>query len=369
MRLVNTVEMDFGKQPALRMLTVHRWLRSLGVRDEQVYGIMAIVQTEAKIIRLKFKEEADYKSFFDRYAGMQSMEGEEGLIQVTVREAGAKEVIVRMMDVPFETTGDAIKSALQPFGTVLMIRREKYMGSTDNDYFQVLNGTVTAKMTLIRHVPSYLRISNERIVVRYPGQPATCMICNQPGHMAASCTARRVNNRFAGKWAEVTPQQTLHQGNAKRGIAEIPSEKENSSKEWPTPAESVGNRAPKLTNPPNEERRQGEGNESEQNIEKKGEEKNNDTDISQQEDLVTQDLELSMVVLEQRKLSPAQPQGKNMTENKTNEYDNIESNEESEEEMETEELVKGGVKRGATDEEISNQDKKGNKYKRGQRKK
>ncbi len=246
MRLVNTVEMDFGKQPTLRMLAVHRWLRSLGVRDEQVFGIMAIVQTEAKIIRLKFREELDYKSFFDRYARIRSIEGEDGSIQVTVREAGVKEVYVRLMDVPFETTGEAIKLALQPFGTVLIVRREKYMGSTDNDYFQVLNETVTAKMTLLRHVPSYLRISNERIVVRYPGQPATCLICNQPGHRAANCSIWRGNNRLLGKKAEVAPQQSQQQGNTKDVSADFRSERVMGEKKWPTPAESVGNRGQRV---------------------------------------------------------------------------------------------------------------------------
>lgn len=364
MRLVNTVEMDFGRQPALQMLSVHRWLRSLGVKDEQVYGIMAIVQTEAKIIRLKFKEESDYKSFFDRYAGMQSMELENGIIQVTVREAGVKEVFVRLMDVPFETTGDAIKSALQPFGTVLMIRREKYMGSTDNDYFQVLNGTVTAKMTLIRHVPSYLRISNERIVVRYPGQPATCMICNQPGHMAASCSVRRTNNRFAGKWAEMTPQQAQHPGNAKGAMAEFPSEKVNSAKVWPTPAESVRNHAQKITTTPEQEKDPSEGRKTVQNIEENSEERSNDNETKQQEEVTTQDLELSMVVL-----APALPEERKVEGKKTIEHESNESSEESDEEMETEGHVKGGVKRGATDEDNVNQEKKGSKYKRGNRKK
>lgn len=387
MRLVNTVEMDFGKQPTLRMLTVHRWLRSLGVRDDQVYGIMAIVQTEAKIIRLKFREESDYKSFFDRYAGIQNMEGEDGPIQVTVREAGVREVYVRLMDVPFETTGEAIKSALQPYGTVLLVRREKYMGSTDNDYFQVLNGTVTAKMTLLRHVPSYLRISNERIVVRYPGQPATCMICSLPGHMAASCSARRGNNRFVGKWAEGTPQQTPHQGNTKDASVDFPSERVIGAKKWPTPAESVGNRAQKVTSPPSKEESNKEMGEKTQNVdnhieegneegdEEGNEERNDGTSLMmiQQGEIATQDLELSMVVLEQRRNPPAQierssTEDKEKAEDTMFELGNLMRNEVSEEEMDTGEIAKGGVKRGA-DEDVVNREKKGSKNKKGSRKK
>ena len=203
MRFVSTVDFDFGKQPALRMLTVHRWLRALGVRDEQVYGIMSIAQAETRIVRLKFKEESDYRAFFDKYAGVLGMSTEEETVfHVTVREAGTRDTFVRLIDVPFEMPGDAIKAALQPYGAVLSLRREKYMGSAENDYFQVLTGTVTAKMSLNRHVPSYLRVAEQRIIAKYPGQPATCMICNQPGHMAVNCPAKKTGQRFVGRWAE-----------------------------------------------------------------------------------------------------------------------------------------------------------------------
>ena len=83
MRFVNTVEFDFGKQPTLRMLTVHRWFRALGVRDDQVYVIMSLAQAETKIVRLKFTEENDYRASFEKYAGPRgamSMKTEDGTL-------------------------------------------------------------------------------------------------------------------------------------------------------------------------------------------------------------------------------------------------------------------------------------------------
>lgn len=234
MRFTNTAEIDFGKQPRLSMIAIHRWIRSLGVQENQVYGIMPLVQADAKIVRLKFNTESDYQVFYERYGGVQSMNLEEDLIQVTIRQAGVKDTFVRLLDVPFEANGDAIKSALQPFGSVLMIRREKYLSSDENDYFPVLSGSVTVRMTLNRHVPSYLRLCDQRILVKYPGQPSTCLICSQQGHFAANCSARRTGARFVGKWAEGTKQPTksinpkAHDGQQNRANAG-----------WPTPAEAA----------------------------------------------------------------------------------------------------------------------------------
>ena len=162
-------------------------------------------------------------------------------------EAGTHDTYVRLIDVSFETSGVAIKAALQPYGTVLLQRRDKYMSSTENDYFQVMSGTVTAKMTLSRHVPSYLRIAEQRILVRYPGQPATCAIYNQPGHMAVNCPGKKGAQRLVGRWAEASTVLTKEREEAgadKKG-AEGNNEKEE--KNEPTPTEITNNRAKKLS--------------------------------------------------------------------------------------------------------------------------
>lgn len=225
---VNTAEIDFGRQPGLRMLTVHRWLRSLGVVNSQVYGIMPLMQADSKIIRLKFHQQQDFQAFYEKYAGVQTMQENDAQIEATIRMAGRRETYVRLLDVPFETSGEAVKAALQPYGSVLSIRREKYMSSEENDYFPVLTGTVTVRITLEKHVPSYLQVSDQRVVVKYTGQPPTCMICNKTGHMAVACPAKKTGPRFVGRWAENTKQA---------GAKSAP--RQASGKQWPTLDETM----------------------------------------------------------------------------------------------------------------------------------
>ena len=356
MRFVNTVEIDFGRQPTLRMLTVHRWLRSLGVQDSQVYGIMPLTQSEAKVVRLKFKEEWDYQSFYDRFNGIQTMQAEDGVIQVTVRQAGLKETFVRLLDVPFETAGDSIKAALQPYGTVVLIRREKYMSSTENDYFHVLTGTVTVKMMLVKNVPSYLRIQDQRILVRYPGQPPTCMICNQPGHLAANCAARRPGPRFIGKWAETVSRPRKNDKNESNPCNED-QDKEN-NKTWPTPAETANLRHSKSapTKPQEVECNTQAELIPQQSTEKPDGEHDsrcNAADTPCLAELTSQDLELS--------LGPGTSKDNPMENRADDERDESERNNSStdnENSMEIEETTKGGIKRVGPQQMVTSKNKK-----------
>jgi hypothetical protein len=52
------------------------------------------------------------------------------------------------------------------------------------------NGVRQVTMVLSRYAPSHLAVADQRALLSYEGQPATCYGCGQPGHMYQGCPAR-----------------------------------------------------------------------------------------------------------------------------------------------------------------------------------
>lgn len=208
MGFVNTIEFNFGKNSQISLLAVHRWLKSLGIENDHLYGVMPVVLASTRLVRVKLKTRELYDNFLAKYEGTASMATESGEVKVTISPAGTRERFVRLQDVPFEAEMCEIKEVMSKYGKVLTTERVKYLSSVVNDYFPTLSGAVTVKMVISIHIPSFLRIGGERVLVKYQGQPATCYVCNKPGHIAARCDSRQRAQEFPGKWAK-KPQQTV----------------------------------------------------------------------------------------------------------------------------------------------------------------
>jgi hypothetical protein len=207
MIFVNTVELDFGVQPLLTMLAVHKWIRSLGVSGKQLYGIMPIPLTASKVIRMKFKTALVYREFLAKYEGSQQMTVGDLTIDVTVKEAGTYERFVRIQGAPFEITDDDIKTKFGHYGKISFVRREKYVSMDPEEaYFPVLSGAITVRMHVKTHIPSQMNLAGSKVQVSYHGQPATCFKCNKSGHIGAHCPEKKnQETRFPGKWATPKP--------------------------------------------------------------------------------------------------------------------------------------------------------------------
>lgn len=192
------------------MRTIHQWIRSLGVKEEQVYGLMPVLLAETQTIRLKFVDKKSYEEFMLKYEGQRWMRDNDRNLTVIVKPAGVKEKYVRISDTPFEVEIDEIREVLQEYGKVFTIKRETYMALNPEDgYFKTFSGWVTVRMSINKNIPSFLMLGGERVSIKYHGQIPTCRICNQEGHYGHACPGRRVKNkmengRFPGKWAQST---------------------------------------------------------------------------------------------------------------------------------------------------------------------
>ena len=199
MRFVNTAEVDFGRD-YVSMLSVHRFFQKIGIKEESVIGISEVRDSQSRVVRIKFTSGAIFDSFMEKHAGAfrYDLEGKE--ITVSVKDHNFKETFVRIGDVPFEIHLDCVKTALQQFGTVLSIRRDKYKKGPENGYFECFNGWITAKIAKSKEIPSYLKIGESQAFVKYPGQPETCRACGVIGHKANACPAIKVARQQHAAW-------------------------------------------------------------------------------------------------------------------------------------------------------------------------
>jgi len=199
MRFVNTAEVDFGRDH-VSMLSVHRFFQKAGIKEESVIGISEVRDSQSRVVRIKFSSGAIFDSFMEKHAGAFRYDLEDKEITVSVKDPNFKETFVRIGDVPFEIHLDCIKTALQQFGTVLSIRRDKYKKGPENGYYECFNGWITAKIAKSKDIPSYLKIGESQAFVKYPGQPETCRACNVIGHKANVCPAMKAARQQHAAW-------------------------------------------------------------------------------------------------------------------------------------------------------------------------
>lgn len=192
MALINMVDVDFGPvMPRLHPLTVHRFLKSLGLFSAKVLGISPLLQTANQVARITFSNEAESETFLNQHGGLSHHDLEEKRVQVIIKDPGVQEKFIRIADFPVNVNLDIVKTRLREFGTVLNIRRERYKATEEHDYIECYNGFITVRMTLNQPIPSYLMIGDYKVYVRYSGQLQTCRVCNQTGHLGAQCPKKK----------------------------------------------------------------------------------------------------------------------------------------------------------------------------------
>jgi hypothetical protein len=93
-------------------------------------------------------------------------------------------------------------------------------------YYACANGVRQVVMDLVKHVPSFLTIGKfGKVMLSYTGQPATCALCDTPGHNRSECPRRR---RPRG-WEAIPPVVSAGKGGAdkvgqgKGGMVQLPA--------------------------------------------------------------------------------------------------------------------------------------------------
>uniref|UniRef100_A0A6B0V2U0 CCHC-type domain-containing protein n=1 Tax=Ixodes ricinus TaxID=34613 RepID=A0A6B0V2U0_IXORI len=104
-----------------------------------------------------------------------------------------REVRLKLHWVPFDVPNDALKRALEEFGVVREIIREKWH---IDGFDGVESSTRVARLSLkegmtLESLPHQLRITGGPVLVVVPGRAPMCLRCKRSGHIRRDCRAPR----------------------------------------------------------------------------------------------------------------------------------------------------------------------------------
>jgi hypothetical protein len=95
---------------------------------------------------------------------------------------------VRLANLPPETPDEAVRFAFSTYGEIKEIQEENLSRAYR---YQVANGIRVVLIALTKHIPSHMKISGNRVLVSYEGQPSTCYGCGEAVHLYLVCPRRR----------------------------------------------------------------------------------------------------------------------------------------------------------------------------------
>ena len=152
------------------------------------------------IVRVTFKESAQCDAAL---ACGVSFRGS----KLRVSPVDARTRLVYVRDLPAEVPDEPVCVFLRQYGIVHSLSPRFHPGLPD-----VKTGTRVAKVTLLKDLPTLVRIAGFDVRLWYQGQPqpcpvcrqfghrvrdcplnGLCRLCRQPGHMAGECSSRRVS--------------------------------------------------------------------------------------------------------------------------------------------------------------------------------
>jgi RNA recognition motif-containing protein len=129
--------------------------------------------------------------------------------KVKIERAGMGIRTVRIANLPPEVSDRTMKNILSQYGEVKEVKEERWSKSYR---YKIANGIRLVTMNLRSHIPSYLTIANNKVLLSYQGQPMTCCGCGITGHFNQECSARfnrvrRTTPPTPTTWSTIVQQQ------------------------------------------------------------------------------------------------------------------------------------------------------------------
>jgi hypothetical protein len=120
---------------------------------------------------------------------------------------------IRIANLPPVVSDGSIRAALAKYGNITEIYEESW---SRKYRYSVSNGIGIATVALAHHIPSYMSIDGNRVLILYEGKPPTCYGCNQLGHQYQECPHRRKAGGLrrpptTHSWADIVSQGAANQ--------------------------------------------------------------------------------------------------------------------------------------------------------------
>jgi molybdenum cofactor biosynthesis enzyme MoaA len=167
---------------------------------------------------IKFKSVDKQRQILQDTKGQREYKHENGEISiVTIEPAGMGIRTIRIANLTPEVNDQTILNILTKYGEVTELKEEQW---SRNYRYKIYDGIRIATMNLREHIPSYVTIANNRVLVSYDGQPLTCYGCNHTGHQFQECPTRRQSQTRLTKPAPTTWTEIVKHGNTTTPTAE-----------------------------------------------------------------------------------------------------------------------------------------------------
>ena len=132
--------------------------------------------------------------------------GEVSIVGIAAAGLGTKRV--RVANLPPEVADAVLMTALAPYGTVQNIHQEMWAKTYR---YPVPKGIRQVSIMLTKHIPSHLTVAENRLLLSYSGQPATCYVCGETGYVLQTCPKRKHRETATARiQGENRMQQLLH---------------------------------------------------------------------------------------------------------------------------------------------------------------
>jgi hypothetical protein len=193
---------DFDLNPA--ELEIHRWLRSLGVKDEDVSIID--YHFHLKQVVVKFASQEIFDSFLLKHS-IEAIFERNGLrYSIPLEIAGSTRRTVKIKFVPDEMNTGIIQAALEQYGMVGKIERE-FPEVRNPDMLNAKRERLLVDMNLNKNIPSFITVMGMKLSVSYFGQIKTCSKCDSPNHDARDCKIGKKSYSQAAYEPEVAQRE------------------------------------------------------------------------------------------------------------------------------------------------------------------
>lgn len=201
--IVNTVQFRFPPgSPRPSWAEIARFLKEL---NTDVLTMEAAYRTaNDRSIFIKFTSQEAMMESLNKNTEPRKFHYISGIsIEVRMTEAGNNVRYVRVFDLPPELSDCTLSTALERYGKVERIVREKF--SADLGLPHMHTGVRGVYMDIKQDIPPEIIVGNRKGRIYFDGLQDTCFMCRAIGHRKDSCPQRKSRKHSAKKDQRVSP--------------------------------------------------------------------------------------------------------------------------------------------------------------------